>query len=81
MANQRLGDKAWKESPNALVVLTIQRALLSVGVSVGSQFGIVGVLLQKDRRGYLHLKNACASTGVVGITFTILSVVIQASLL
>lgn len=40
----------------------------------------MGVLC-KEEWGYSHLKNACASTGVVGITFTILSVVIQASLL
>lgn len=34
MANQRLGEKAWNESPKALVVLSIQHALLLVCVNI-----------------------------------------------
>lgn len=78
MANQRLGEKPWNESPNALVVLSTVCIIIIVGQSIVLNSNDLHVHL--GQHNYSQLKNACASTGVVGITFTMLSVVIQESL-
>lgn len=47
MANQRLGEKAWNESPKALVVLSTACIIVNMCSCIAdSQFGIVGVLRQ-----------------------------------